>query len=79
MLRASGFTALVIFSSHVHPDGVLELNRERLIDDGVYVWRSAWPSEVAAFKSGPTSVGRIEIAVGSWGVPDFENIESLID
>ena len=79
MIRSSGFTTLVIWTIHVYPDGDLVLNDQKLVDNGVYVGRSAWPDEVAAFKSGSTSVRRIEIAIGSWGVQDFETIESLID
>ncbi len=79
MIRASGFTTIVLWTIHVHEDGDLVLNDKKLVDDGVYVGRAEWPGEVAAFKTGNTSVKRIEIAIGSWGVPDFERIESFID
>ena len=78
MIRASGFTTIVLWTIHVHGDGDLVLNDHKIVDNGVYVGRAAWPAEVAAFKTGDTSVNRIEIAVGSWGVADFETIESLI-
>jgi hypothetical protein len=78
MIRASGFTTIVLWTIHVHGDGDLVLNDHKIIDNGVYVGRAAWPAEVAAFKTGDTSVSRIEIAVGSWGVKDFETIQSLI-
>jgi hypothetical protein len=77
-IRASGFTTIVLWTLHIYGDGDLVLNDKKLIDNGVYVGRSAWPSEVAAFKTGTTSVNRIEISIGSWGVADFETIKSLI-
>ena len=79
MIRASGFTTIILWTIHVYSDGDLVLNDHKIIDNGVYVGRSAWPAEVAAFKTGDTSVNRIEIAVGSWGVQDFERIQSLIE
>ena len=79
LLRASGFTTLVIWTIHVYGDGDLVLNDHKIIDDGVYVGRSSWPSEVAAFKSGPSSIQRIEISVGASIAGSFETIESLID
>ncbi|MGE4285537.1 MAG: LamG domain-containing protein [Phycisphaerae bacterium] len=78
-IRNSGFTTLVLWTIHVHSDGDLVLNDVKLIDDGVYVGKSSWPDEVLAFKSRSTSVRRIEIAIGSWGVPDFETMESFIN
>jgi hypothetical protein len=77
-IRASGFTTIVLWTLHIYGDGDLVLNDMKLVDNGVYVGRSAWPSEVAAFKTGTTSVNRIEISIGSWGVADFETIKSLI-
>jgi hypothetical protein len=79
MIRASGFTTIILWTIHVHSDGDLVLNDHKIVDNGVYVGRADWPAEVLAFKTGPTSVQRIEIAIGSWGVADFENIETLID
>ncbi len=78
MIRASGFTTVVLWTIHVYGDGDLVLNDKKIIDDGVYVGRAAWPEEVAAFKKGETSVDRVEISIGSWGVADFETIESLV-
>jgi len=78
MIRASGFTTVILWTIHVYPDGDLVLNDQKIVDDGKYVGRTAWPGEVAAFKTGTTSVNRVEISIGSWGVADFETIESLI-
>jgi len=78
-IRASGFDTVILWTIHVHDDGDFVLNDKKIIDNGVYVGRSAWPAEVAAFKTGPTSVNRIEIGIGSWGVPDFEKMKALID
>ncbi|MEN6308995.1 MAG: LamG domain-containing protein [Anaerohalosphaeraceae bacterium] len=79
MIRSSGFTTVVLWTIHVNKDnGDLILNDYKIVGDGKYVGRSTWPSEVAAFKTGTTSVNRVEISIGSWGVEDFEAIESLI-
>jgi len=78
MIRASGFTTVVLWTIHVYGDGDFVLNDHKIVDDGVYVGRAEWPQEVAAFKKGATSVDRVEISIGSWGVADFETIESLI-
>jgi hypothetical protein len=42
------------------------------------VGQPAWPGQLATLKQAPTSVNRIEVAVGSWGVADFETIRDLI-
>lgn len=77
-VRDSGFTTVVLWTIHVYSDGDLVFNDVTLVDDGSYVADADWPDELAALKTGG-SVERIEIAIGSYGVSDFETIESLID
>ncbi|MBN8459724.1 MAG: hypothetical protein J0M04_17985 [Verrucomicrobia bacterium] len=76
-IRKSGFTTLVIWTLHVQADGDLVLNNQKIIDDGVYVGRANWPSEVAAFRSGPTSVSRIEFGLSGHESDTFLNIRDL--
>lgn len=78
MIRNSGFTTLVIWTIHVQPDGDLVLNNHKIVDDGVYVGRSEWPAEVAAFKSGQTSVSRIELGLSGHQSDTFLNIRDLV-
>jgi len=77
-LRSSGFDTIVLWTIHVASNGDLKYNDERIVADGVYIGRSEWPEELATLKEAPTSVSRVEIAVGSWGVQDFEAIRDLI-
>ncbi len=78
ILRASGFTTVLIWSIHVHADGTLYLNDELIIQDGEYRGNSSWPANLATLKQQPTSVNRIECSIGAWGTRDFENIRDLI-
>lgn len=77
-LRSSGFHTVVLWTIHVRPNGDLWLNDQLVVVNGAYVGHSAWPGQLATLKQAPTSVNRIEVAVGSWGVADFETIRSLI-
>lgn len=78
-VQNSGFTTIVLWTLHIQEDGDLVFNDKKIVDDGVYVGRSQWPAEIAALKTTGSTVNRIEISIGSWGVEDFERIESLID
>jgi len=77
-LRASGFTTVILWSIHVHPNGDLYYNDILLVQNGRYVGDAGWPARLRTLKQAPTSVNRIEVSVGSWGVPDWENIAALI-
>jgi hypothetical protein len=78
-LRASGFTTVILWSIHVHANGNLVLNDQLVVSNGAYVGNAAWPSQLATLKQAPTSVNRIEVSVGSWGVRDFETIRDLMN
>ena len=78
MIRASGFTTLVIWTLHVEADGDLVLNNQKIVDNGVYVGRADWPAEVAAFKTGTTSVTRIELGLSGHESQTFLNIRDLV-
>src|SRR5689334_19797731 len=65
-LRASGFTTVVLWTIHVRSNGDLWLNDQLVVSNGAYAGRSAWPGELATLKQAPTSVTRIEVAVGSF-------------
>lgn len=78
LIRGSGFTTLVIWTVHVEADGDLVLNNHKIVDDGAYVGRADWPAEVAAFKSGTTSVSRIELGLSGHESQTFINIRDLV-
>ncbi|SFR05175.1 hypothetical protein SAMN04488564_102711 [Lentzea waywayandensis] len=77
-LRSSGFTTVILWSIHVHPNGDLYYNDVLLVRNGRYVGDAGWPARLRTLKQAPTSVNRIEVSVGSWGVRDWENIAALI-
>jgi len=79
-LRNSGYTTVMLWTIHVNEsNGNLIYNDILVVSNGVYVGNPAWPGQLATLKQPPTSVNRIEISVGSWGVPDFERIKILMD
>src|SRR5262245_22914714 len=78
-LRASGFKTVVLWTIHVHSNGDLFYNDKLVVSNGAYVGNSAWPGQLATLKQAPSSVTRIEIAVGSAGVADWETIRDLIN
>ncbi|MCC3371522.1 discoidin domain-containing protein [Cohnella sp. REN36] len=77
-LRQSGFTTVMLWTIHVNANGDLYYNDQKVVSNGAYVGKASWPSELATLKQAPTSVKRLEISVGSWGVNDFQNIKDLI-
>jgi hypothetical protein len=77
-LRSSGFTTVVLWTIHVETNGDLVFNDIPVVRNGQYIGDPAWPARLRTLKQAPTSVNRIEIGVGSWGVPDWERIHSLI-
>jgi hypothetical protein len=77
-IRSSGFSTVFLWSIHIHPNGDLVYNDTRIVAGGQYVGDPGWSGRLRRLKQSPTSVNRIEVSVGSWGVPDWENIDSLI-
>lgn len=77
-LRSSGFNTAIIWTIHVSETGDFVLNDVPLFSNGEYIGDPAWPGLVASLEEPPTTVTRVEVGVGSYGVPDFEHIEALI-
>jgi hypothetical protein len=79
-LRASGYTTVMLWCIHVDENnGNLIYNDILVASNGVYVGNPAWPGQLATLKTQPTSVNRIEISVRSWGVNDFQRIQTLMN
>src|SRR5262245_29338972 len=79
-LRGSGFDTVVLWTIHVHSNGDLVFNDQRVVANGTYVGDSGWPNRLRTLKQTlPTSVNRIEVGVGSFGVPDFETVRTLMN
>ena len=78
IIRSSGFNTITIWSVHIGKNGALILNESGIVDGGEYIGRPTWPDGVRKLLEAPTSVNRIELSVGSYGVPDWENIEALV-
>ncbi|HEY5912909.1 MAG TPA: lysyl endopeptidase [Verrucomicrobiae bacterium] len=79
-LRSSGFTTVILWCIHVDAStGNLILNDQLVVANGAYVGNAAWPGQLATLRTAPTSVNRIEVSVGSWGVNDFQSIQTLMN
>ena len=79
ILRASGFTTVILWSLHVSDNGDLYYNDVKIVSNGAYVGDSTWPGLLGTLKQAPTSVNRIEVSVGAGGTPDWEHIMALVD
>jgi len=77
-LKHSGFTTINFWTIHVESNGDLIYNDQLIVSNGIYVGRDSWPEEIASLKESPTSVDRVQFGVASYGVPDFERIQTLI-
>jgi len=78
-LRASGFNTVILWTIHVYyPSGDLIFNSFPICTGGMYVANANFPAQLATLKQAPTSVDRLEFAVGSGGVNDFSAVQQLI-
>jgi len=78
-LKQSGFTTINFWTIHVESNGDLIYNDQLIVRNGTYVGRDTWPAEIASLKESPTSIERVQFGVASYGVPDFERIQALIE
>ncbi|ABF87559.1 S1D (lysyl endopeptidase) subfamily C-terminal domain protein [Myxococcus xanthus DK 1622] len=78
-LRGSGFTTVILWSFHIEENGDLIYNDIPVVKNGAYMGDPAWPTRLATLKTAPTSVNRIEVSIGAWGVPDFERMIRLVN
>jgi hypothetical protein len=78
-LRASGFDDIVLWTIHINSNGNLVFNDTLVVSNGSYVGNSGWPGQLATLKQTPTSVNRIEVGVGSFGVDDFGSARNLMN
>ena len=70
MIKASGFTTIVLSSFYIHDNGDVysgDDSKNPIIHNGEYVGNTTWLQRVAALKKQPTAVTRIEILLeGRW-------------
>jgi len=81
-LKASGFTYVILFNIQVEPNGDLTMDNESLCSNGVYTFAKTQPNyiaDVAALKTGLTSIKRVESCIGGWGSTSYDNIKTLIN
>lgn len=76
-LKASGFNTLIQWSLHIDTNGNLKMNDETVCTGGAYTGQSAWSNQWLSYKSGTTSINRLEISVGAGGTTDFASIKAL--
>ena len=78
-LKSSGFTTVILFVVDVESNGDLNYNGDHLIvSNGSYIGDSGWPSRLAALKTPPSSIVRLEVCTGGAGAPSWTNIKNLI-
>lgn len=76
--RISGFSRLFLFTLSVAANGDISYNGTTVVQNGSYVGDSTWGAKLAACKTPPSSVTRIEATIGGWGNTSFSNIKTLI-
>ncbi|MCC5465668.1 discoidin domain-containing protein [Pelosinus baikalensis] len=76
-IKNSGYNTVIIGLVHPHPNGDLYLNNTLVCSGGQYVGTDAARQQWATLKTGPTSVNRVEIAIGGGSTTDFQNMNSF--
>ena len=70
MIKASGFTTVILSSFYIHADGDVysgDDGENPIIHNGEYTGNTTWLQRIASLKQQPTSVTRIEILLeGRW-------------
>jgi hypothetical protein len=69
MIKASGFTTVILSSFYIHSNGDVYSGDDRnpIIHNGEYVGNKDWLKRIASLKKKPSSVSRIEILLeGRW-------------
>ncbi len=75
----SSYSTVVLFVVDVESNGDLNYNGNHLIvQNGKYVGDPAWGTRLAALKTAPTTVSRIEVCTGGAGARSFVHIQDLI-
>lgn len=75
----SRYNTVILFVVDVAANGDLNYNGNHLlVQNGVYVGDPGWGARLAALKTPPSSVHRIEVCTGGAGALSFVNIRHLI-
>jgi len=74
----SGFTDLILWTLHVDSDGTLVYNNTVIVRDGVFAFTFSYLRELVRAVKQNSTVQRVLFSIGSWGVPDFTNIGTLL-
>jgi hypothetical protein len=78
-IRNSGFSTVVLFVVDVAANGDLNYNGNHpVVSNGQFTDVSGWGARVAALKTSPSSVVRIEVCTGGAGARSWINIKNLI-
>ena len=76
--RSSGFETMILFSMSVEANGDFDYGGAPIVQNGVYDGPSNWGSLISQCRAAPSTVNRIEMCIGGWGDPSFQNIENRI-
>lgn len=73
------YTTVILFVVDVESNGDLNYNGNHLlVQNGRYVGDPGWGARLAALKTAPTTIHRIEVCTGGSGAPSFTHIKDLI-
>jgi signal transduction histidine kinase len=75
--RASGFTRLFLSYLHIDGDGNIAFNDTPIVKDGRYIGDTTWGAKLAALKTQPSSVARIELVIDGDDGGSFASIKNL--
>jgi hypothetical protein len=78
-LQQSGFTSVILWTLHVHPDGTLFYNDTVIVSEGVLAAAfSHLPDLVKQLVGSGSSVQNVLFCIGSANARDFTNIKTLL-
>jgi len=73
------YTTVILFVVDVESNGDLNYNGNHLlVQNGRYVGDPGWGARLAALKTAPTTIHRIEVCTGGSGASSFVHIQDLI-
>jgi hypothetical protein len=77
-LQQSGFTTVILWTLHVDTDGTLVYNNTPIVEGGVFVNTYDYLPDLVTELISTGSVQNVLFSIGSWGVPDFQNVQELL-
>jgi len=77
-LKQSGFTTVILWTLHVDTHGTLVYNDTPIAKDGAFLNTFDYLPDLIADLTTGGSVQNVLFSIGSWGVDDFQNVQTLL-